>query len=177
MYVRVIRLLYRLRSLLSQNCMEEVHLLSAGFDEFGELANAIVNVGSEGGGTHYTAESILQAAGHGLSDAVDRLYYGKERAFAELKTGRINAMFIVAGHPVDEFTDLEKSKEFRHFTLVPIDIEVAPQYTKTSFTKETDSFLKKDVETLSVASVMAAYDFPEGSPRREKLQRFRESLC
>ena len=94
---------------------EEIHILGRkGITDFDDLADRRVAIGREGSGTYLTARILLK-----MADVTPRetVLIDTDEALAELKAGRIDAMFYVAGYPVKLFT--EKVAEADGLGLVP----------------------------------------------------------
>src|SRR5215470_6396788 len=80
---------------------EEVHILARpDVTTFDDLAGRRVAIGREGSGTYLTARLLFN-----VSDIAPRemVPIDTDQALAELKAGRIDAMFYVAGYPVKLF--------------------------------------------------------------------------
>ena len=95
---------------------EEIHLVGRkGITDFDDLTGRKVAVGREGSGTYLTSRLLFK-----LSEVVpaEMVYIDTSEALAELKAGRVDAMFYVAGYPVkllkDDITDKDG------LVLVPI---------------------------------------------------------
>jgi TRAP transporter TAXI family solute receptor len=90
---------------------EEVHLIGKrGIAEFDDLAGRRVAVGREGSGTYLTARLLFK-----LSEVAPRemVLIDTQEALTELKAGRIDAMFYVAGYPVRLLKAVLISFDFR----------------------------------------------------------------
>src|SRR6267142_2986882 len=77
---------------------EEIHLLArGGIASFDDLTNKRVAIGREGSGTYLTTRLLFK-----VSEVAPRemVMIDTDEALAELKAGRIDAMFYVAGLPV-----------------------------------------------------------------------------
>ena len=95
---------------------EEIHILGrAGIAEFDDLSDRRVAIGREGSGTYLTARLLFNVA-----DVTPRemVMIDTDEALAELKAGRINAMFYVAGRAVKLFSEGVSDKD--GLALVPI---------------------------------------------------------
>ena len=76
---------------------EEIHLLGrSDIADFDDLADRRVAIGREGSGTYLTARLLFK-----VSEVVPKemVLIDTDEALAELKAGRIDAMFYVAGYP------------------------------------------------------------------------------
>src|SRR6185437_15937438 len=95
---------------------EEIHILArSGVAEFDDLGDRRVAIGREGSGTYLTARLLFNVA-----DVTPRemVLIDTDEALAELKAGRIDAMFYVAGYPVKLFSEGVQEGDQLH--LVPI---------------------------------------------------------
>jgi TRAP-type uncharacterized transport system substrate-binding protein len=82
---------------------EEIHMLGRGdLSTFDDLTDRRVAIGREASGTDLTARLLFS-----VSEVTPRemVTIDTEEALAELKAGRIDAMFYVAGYPVRLFTE------------------------------------------------------------------------
>src|SRR4030095_14131331 len=95
---------------------EEVHLLGRrGIEDFDDLTGKRVAIGREGSGTYLTARLLFK-----LSEVSPRemVLIDTGEALAELKAGRIDAMFSVGGHPVRLLKEDVAGKD--DLALIPI---------------------------------------------------------
>jgi len=82
---------------------EEVHILARrGIAEFDDLTDRRVAIGREGSGTYLTARLLFKVSEVAPREMVP---IDTDEALAELKAGRIDAMFYVAGYPVKLFSE------------------------------------------------------------------------
>src|SRR5207249_3732613 len=95
---------------------EEIHVLGRrDITDFDELTDKRVAIGREGSGTYLTARLLLKTSEVAPRETVP---IDTDEALAELKAGRIDAMFYVAGYPVKLLT--EKVTEADGLALIPI---------------------------------------------------------
>ena len=95
---------------------EEVHLLGRiDIPDFDGLQGKRVAVGEDGSGTYLTARLLFEVSGIKPSEMVP---IGTDEALAQIKAGRIDAMFYVAGFPVKLFSDGVSEND--HLALIPI---------------------------------------------------------
>ena len=135
---------------------EEVHLLGRGnLADFHELADRRVAIGREGSGTYLTARLLFN-----VSDVAPRemVTIDTDEALAELKAGRIDAMFYVAGYPVKLFT--EGVAEGDGLALVPItNKSITEFYPRAEIPANTYRWQTKALETVAVKAVLISFDF------------------
>lgn len=91
-----------------------------------DLKGKTVAVGEAGSGSAADAAVVFEAAGLG-GDAVVQRYLRPGPGAAELKTGTIDAVFIVGGYPVPAIRDLAAGTPIR---LIPIEGEVVEKLKK-----------------------------------------------
>jgi TRAP transporter TAXI family solute receptor len=135
---------------------EEVHLLGRrGISDFDALADRRVAIGREGSGTYLTARLLFS-----VSDVTPRemVPIDTDEALAELKAGRIDAMFYVAGYPVKLFT--EGVAESDGLALVPItNKSITEFYPRAEIPAGTYRWQTGAVDTVAVKAVLISFDF------------------
>jgi uncharacterized protein len=138
---------------------EEVHILGrAGINGFDDLAERRVAVGREGSGTYLTARLLFNVSEVAPREMVP---IDTDEALAELKAGRIDAMFYVAGYPVKLFT--ESVAESDGLALVPIrNKSITEFYPPADIPAGTYKFQPEVVNTVAVKSVLISFDFRRG---------------
>jgi len=130
-----------------------------------DLEGKSVSVGAAGSGVYFNAVDILSAYGIGDLDAdgkftkINATYQSFADSANDLKDGKIDAAFIVAGAPTTAVTDLATTKDVY---LVSLDDEhidsllaSSPYYTKVTIAKDTYK-LAEDVTTVAVGAVVLA---------------------
>jgi len=135
---------------------EEIHILGrADIREFDELADKRVAIGREGSGNYLTARLLFR-----VSEVQPRemLLIDTDEALAELKAGRIDAMFYVAGLPVKLFT--ESVSEADGLALIPIlNKSITEFYPNVQIPARTYAWQPNPVDTVAVKAVLVSYDF------------------
>jgi TRAP transporter TAXI family solute receptor len=135
---------------------EEVHVLGRkGISDFDDLADRRVAIGREGSGTYLTARILFK-----MADIAPRetMLIDTDEALAELKAGRIDAMFYVAGYPVKLFT--EKVSASDNLTLVPVlNKTVLEFYERAEIPGQTYSWQPAPVPTAAIKAVLVSFDF------------------
>jgi len=141
---------------------EEVHIVTredTGIETLEDLYGRRVAIGKVNSGTYLTATTILDLAGIRLEKVVEE---GGKDAFDLLMSedggARIDAMFYVAGKPVELFAEADRRKSLR---LVSIEnAQVRDRYTKISEVTNADyDWIENPVETVAVMSALVSYDF------------------
>ena len=134
---------------------EEVHLLGRGLKTFDDLADRRVAIGREGSGTYLTSRLLLS-----MSEVRPRelVPIDTDQALAELKAGRIDAMFYVAGVPVKLFADGVQPSD--GLSLVPItNKSITEFYLAAEVPAGSYSWQPEPVSTVAVKSVLVSFDF------------------
>jgi TRAP transporter TAXI family solute receptor len=135
---------------------EEVHLLAKkAITSFEDLADRRVAIGREGSGTFLTARLLFNVA---EVQPRDMVLIDTDEALAELKAGRIDAMFFVAGYPVKLLT--EGVAEADGLALVPItNKSITEFYPRAEIPAGTYKWQDRAVDTVAVKSVLISFDF------------------
>jgi TRAP transporter TAXI family solute receptor len=135
---------------------EEIHILGRpGITEFDDLADRRVAIGREGSGTYLTARLLFNVADVAAREMVP---IDTDEALAELKAGRLDAMFYVAGYPVKLFSESVSEKD--GLTLVPItNKSITEFYPRAEIPARTYAWQSKAVDTVAVKSVLISFDF------------------
>jgi TRAP transporter TAXI family solute receptor len=135
---------------------EEVHLLGKkGITDFDDLAGRRVAVGRDGSGTYLTARLLFKLSEVTPSEMVP---IDTGEALAELKAGRIDAMFYVAGYPVKLLK--EDVAEADGLALIPItNKSVLEFYPPAEIPAGVYSWQTTPVNTAAVKAVLVSFDF------------------
>lgn len=135
---------------------EEVHLLGRReIAEFDDLTDRRVAIGREGSGTYLTARLLFK-----VSEVTPKetLLIDTDQALAELKAGRIDAMFYVAGAPVKLF--MENVSEADGLALIPItNKSITEFYPRVEIPASTYPGQPNPVPTVAVKAVLISFDF------------------
>ena len=135
---------------------EEVHVLARGnITDFDDLTDRRVAIGREGSGTYLTARLLFN-----VSEVIPRemVLIDTDEALAELKAGRIDAMFYVAGYPVKLFS--QDVGEADKLTLIPItNKSITEFYPRAEIPANTYRWQTRPVETVAVKAVLISFDF------------------
>ena len=135
---------------------EEVHLLGRReITDFDDLTDRRVAIGREGSGTYLTARLLFK-----VSEVIPKemLLIDTDQALAELKAGRIDAMFYVAGAPVKLF--LENVSEADGLALIPItNKSITEFYPRVEIPANVYPAQSTPVSTVAVKAVLISFDF------------------
>jgi TRAP transporter TAXI family solute receptor len=135
---------------------EEVHILGRrGITDFDDLADRRVAIGREGSGTYLTTRLLFKVADVAPREMVP---IDTSEALAELKAGRIDAMFYVAGYPVKLFIDdVIQSDEL---ALVPItNKSITEFYPTAEIPANAYPWQTTSLNTVAVKAVLVSFDF------------------
>jgi TRAP transporter TAXI family solute receptor len=134
---------------------EEVHILGRGIGSFDELADKRVAIGREGSGTYLTARLMFKVA---EIEPKQMVLIDTDEALAELKAGRVDAMFYVAGAPVKLFSG--NVAESDGLALVPVNNKsITEFYPNVEIPAQTYPWQAQPVSTVAVKSVLVSFDF------------------
>src|SRR5262249_14972767 len=135
---------------------EEVHLLGRReITDFDDLADRRVAIGREGSGTYLTARLLFK-----VSEVTPRemVPIDTDEALAELKAGRIDAMFYVAGYPVKLLA--EQVSESDGLALIPItNKSITEFYPRVEIPAGTYAWQSSSLSTVAVKAVLISFDF------------------
>jgi len=135
---------------------EEVHLLGRReIRDFDDLTGRRVAIGKEGSGTYLTARLLFEVSEVKPEEMVP---IGTGEAMSQLKSGKIDAMFYVAGYPVKLFT--EDVSEDDGLALIPIrNKSIVEFYPQTKIPANTYPWQKTMVDTIAVKAVLVSFNF------------------
>jgi uncharacterized protein len=135
---------------------EEVHLLGRqDITDFDDLTDRRVAIGREGSGNYLTARLLFN-----VSEVRPRemLAIDTDQALAELKAGRLDAMFYVAGYPVRLFK--EGVTDADGLALIPIlNKSVTEFYPRAEIPANTYAWQTKPVDTVAVKAALISFDY------------------
>jgi uncharacterized protein len=135
---------------------EEVHLLGKkGIRDFDDLTGRRVAIGRDGSGTYLTSRLLFK-----LSEVVpaEMVPIDTGEALAELKAGRIDAMFYVAGYPVKLLKDDVTEKD--GLELIPItNKSITEFYPRADIPGTVYEWQKTPVNSVAVKAVLVSFDF------------------
>ena len=135
---------------------EEIHLLGrGGIASFDDLANKRVAIGREGSGTYLTTRLLFKVSEVAPREMVP---IDTDEALGELKAGRIDAMFFVAGYPVRLLNEgVAAGDDLR---LVPItNKDIAEFYPRAAIPAKTYAWQPEAVDTVAVKAVLVSFDY------------------
>ena len=135
---------------------EEVHVIGKkGIAEFDDLAGRRVAVGREGSGTYLTARLLFKLAEVAPSEMV---LIDTQEALTELKAGRVDAMFYVAGYPVKLLKEDVTAND--QLAVIPIlNKSIVEFYPKADIPAGTYEWQPTAVNTVAAKAVLVSFDF------------------
>jgi len=134
-----------------------------------QLAGKRVNFGALGSGTQLTARDVFGR----LNIKVDEANLAQADAVAKLEAGQIAASVLIAGKPAAPMTGLATGG--LRFLPVPFAKSLQEDYLPGVLTSEDYPGTVRpgeDVETISAAAVLIAYNWPKGSEPYRRLEDF-----
>jgi TRAP-type uncharacterized transport system substrate-binding protein len=145
----------------------EIHTLA-------DLAGKKVNFNTQGTAAAYSGPLIFSR----LGIDVEKTFIPHPLALEQMKRGEFAAVVFVTSKPVDAFT---KGKWDEGFKFLPV--EFGPKFedyylASTLSSSDYPNLIKKDesVPTIAVPTILAAYNWPEGSPRYRRVARLVDEL-
>jgi len=135
---------------------EEVHLLGRReITDFDDLADRVVAIGEEGSGTYLTARILFEVS---AVKPREMRPIGTDEALAQLKQGKIDAMFYVAGLPVKLFAEDVTTED--GLALIAItNKSILEFYPSTEVPAKTYTWQDQATTTIAVKAVLVSYDF------------------
>jgi TRAP transporter TAXI family solute receptor len=156
---------------------EEMHLIvraDGGINSLSDLAGKKVNFSDAGSGTQLSTRDIFEKLG---IKAVE-VNMGQGDAFEALKRGEIAATILIAGKPAGSMAKLKASDGFK---ILPIafDKPLQVDYLPTTLTNEDYPGLigpGEKVESVAVGAVLIAFNWPKGTDRYRRIEKFVETF-
>jgi TRAP-type uncharacterized transport system substrate-binding protein len=153
----------------------ELHILAkSDIRSLEDLRGKTVNFGPAGSGSSLTGTIVFQR----LGVQVEQVLIDQQSALQKLQSGEVAALVRVVGKPVDFFTRIPSTSGL-HLVTVPFTKTFADYYTLGEFeTKDYPSLVPEGqkVDTIAVPVVLAVFNWPKGSDRYRRIERFAERL-
>jgi TRAP transporter TAXI family solute receptor len=152
---------------------EEMHLVvraDSGITSIEQLAGKKVNFSDLGSGTQLSTRDIFER----LGIKAEELNMGQSDALEKLKSGEIAATVLIAGKPAGAITKIKAADGFR---ILPIAYPkvLHDDYLPAMLTNEDYPGLiapGQKVETVAVGAVLIAFNWPKGTDRYRRIQKF-----
>jgi uncharacterized protein len=152
---------------------EEMHLIvrgDSGITAIDQLAGRKVNFSDIGSGTQLSSRDIFEK----LGIQVQEVNVGQADAIEQLKSGQIAATVLIAGKPAAAMARLVAAEGFR-MLQVPFRKPLQADYLPATFSSsDYPRLIEKDqvVESIAVSAVLIAYNWPKGTDRYRRIQKF-----
>jgi TRAP-type uncharacterized transport system substrate-binding protein len=153
----------------------ELHILAkTDIRSLDDLRGKRVNFGPAGSGSSLTGTIVFQR----LGVQVEQVLIDQQSALQKLQSGEVAALVRVVGKPVDFFTKIPPNAGL-HLIPVPFTSAFVDYYTAGEFeTKDYPSLVPEGerIDTIAVPAVLAVFNWPRGSDRYRRIERFAERL-
>jgi uncharacterized protein len=152
---------------------EEMHLIvrgDSGITAIDQLAGRKVNFSDIGSGTQLSSRDIFEK----LGIQVQEVNVGQADAIEQLKSGQLAATVLIAGKPAAAMARLVAAEGFRMLP-VPFRKPLQADYLPATFSaSDYPRLIEKDqvVESIAVSAVLIAYNWPKGTDRYRRIQKF-----
>lgn len=152
---------------------EEMHLIvraDSGITSIDQLAGKTVNFSDIGSGTQLSSRDIFEK----LGIKVQEVNVGQADAFEQLKSGQIAATILIAGKPAASMARLTTAEGFRILPVPfrkPLQADYLPAMLASA---DYPKLIEQDrpVESVAVSAVLIAYNWPKGTDRYRRIQKF-----
>jgi TRAP-type uncharacterized transport system substrate-binding protein len=155
--------------------VSEVHVLArTDIKTIEDLRGKKVSFGPAGSASSLTGTIIFQR----LGVQVEQALVDNSTALQKLKSGEISALVRVIGKPIDFFAKMPANSGL-HFVPIPFSKTFADYYTLGELTsKEYPSLVAEGepTDTIAVPAVLAVFNWPKGSDRYRRVERFTEAF-
>jgi uncharacterized protein len=153
----------------------ELHILAkTDIRSLDDLRGRKVNFGPAGSGSSLTGTIVFQR----LGVQVDQVLIDQQSALQKLRSGEVDGLVRVVGKPVDFFTRIPPNSGL-HLVPIPYTKTFADYYTVGEFeAKDYPSLIPEGekIETIAVPAVLSVFNWPRGSDRYRRIERFTERL-
>jgi uncharacterized protein len=149
---------------------EEMHVVVRTGDvaTLADLAGRRVNFGEVGSGTQLTARDVFGRLG--IKPVEVNL--DQAQALSELEAGHLSATVQVSGKPAAAVAKLAGRKGLRLLSI-PYPEGLHDDYLPAALTAaDYPGLVDEPVDTVAVGAVLIAYDWPKGSDRYRRLEKF-----
>lgn len=155
---------------------EELHVIGGqSIASLKDLAGKTVNFAEAGSGTQLTGQLLFEA----LKIKVNEVNLTLAEALLKIKSGEIAATLLLAGKPAPVLERIGNDGGELKLIPIPYEEELEADYLPSKLTASDYPTLLAEgetIETISVPSVLAAYNWAQGSDRHRRLSRFVEAF-
>jgi TRAP transporter TAXI family solute receptor len=156
---------------------EEMHLIvraDSGVTSIEQLAGKKVNFSDAGSGTQLSTREIFGL----LGVKAEEINMGQGDAFEKLRSGEIAATVLIAGKPAASMAKLKAAEGFR---ILPVAYAKSLQNEYLPATLSSEDYPGliapgEKVETVAVGAVLIAFNWPKGTDRYRRIQKFVENF-
>jgi TRAP-type uncharacterized transport system substrate-binding protein len=153
----------------------ELHILAkTDIQSIEDLRGKKVNFGPAGSGSSLTGTIVFQRLGVN----VEQVLIDQQSGLQKLQSGELAALVRVVGKPVEFFNRIPPNSGL-HLVPIPFTSTFADYYTLGEFdAKDYPSLIAEGqtVNTIAVPAVLAVFNWPKGSDRYRRVERFVERL-
>jgi len=135
-----------------------------------DLEGKVVSLHTKGAGQTVTGPIVFERMGV----KVKTVFINNTIAYEKMKTGEIAGLVHQGGKPNDFFTKMQVEPGF-HFLAIPYSEKFADYYVPSTISyKDYPTLLKdgEELETIGNQVVLAVYNWPIGTDRYRRLERF-----
>ncbi len=135
-----------------------------------DLEGKVVSLHTKGAGQTVTGPIVFERMGV----KVKTVFINNTIAYEKMKTGEIAGLVHQGGKPNDFFTKMQVEPGF-HFLPIPYSEKFADYYVPSTISyKDYPTLLKdgEELETIGNQVVLAVYNWPIGTDRYRRLERF-----
>jgi len=139
-----------------------------------DLRGKKVNFGPAGSGSSLTGTIVFQR----LGIQVEQVNINQASALQSLRSGEVSALVRVIGKPVGFFANIPANSGLQ-LLPIPFSKQFADYYTLGELTsKDYPNLIPEGgrIDTIAVPAVLAVYNWPKGSDRFRRVERFTERL-
>jgi uncharacterized protein len=155
--------------------MAELHILAkTDIQSIEDLRGKKVNFGPAGSGSSLTGTIVFQR----LGVKVEQVLIDQQSGLQKLQAGEVAALVRVVGKPVEFFNRIPPNSGL-HLLPIPFTKNFADYYALGEFeAKDYPSLVAEGqkVDTIAVPAVLAVFNWPKGSDRYRRVERFVERL-
>jgi uncharacterized protein len=150
---------------------EEMHIVvRSDITAIEQLRGKRVNLSDFGSGTYFSGRDVLERLGL----QVEVVSMGQADAFEAMRRGDLAASVLVAGRPAGAIATLKSADGFR-ILPVPYDKSLHADYLPSTLTSaDYPRLIQPDerVDTIAVSTVLVAYNWPKGTDRYRRIEKF-----
>ena len=155
--------------------VSEVHVLArTDVKSIEDLRGKKVSFGPAGSASSLTGTIVFQR----LGVQVEQVLFDNPTALQKLKSGELAALVRVIGKPIDFFAKIPPNSGL-HFVSIPFSKTFSDYYTLGELTsKEYPNLVPEgqNADTIAVPAVLAVFNWPKGSDRFRRVERFTEAF-